>query len=52
MPTRFLTTPEPPMMLTPAANDHAMRTRYTGILTIIGIPTALRREAMTSGKSV
>jgi hypothetical protein len=40
------------MILTPAASDHAMSTRYTGILTIMGMPTALSSAAMTSGKSV
>jgi hypothetical protein len=39
-------------MLTPAANDHAIRTRYTGILTMTGMPMALSSEATTSGNSV
>jgi hypothetical protein len=52
MQTRFLTTPEPPIMLTPAASDQAMRTIYTGIRMMTGIPIALRSEAMTRGNSV
>jgi hypothetical protein len=52
MPTRFRTTPDPPIIDTPAARDHAMRTRYTGTLTMMGMPMALRSAAMTSGNSV
>ena len=52
MPTRFFTTPEPPRMLTPAANDHAISTVYTGMRAIFGRWRALSSAAMTSGKSV
>jgi hypothetical protein len=52
MPTRFLTTPEPPRILTPAASDHATSTMYTGILAIMGRPIALSIDAMTSGNKV
>lgn len=52
MPTRFFTTPEPPRMLTPAANDHAMSTMYTGTRAIVGRRRALSIAAMTSGKRV
>lgn len=52
MPTRFCTTPLPPRILTPAASDHATRTRYTGILGMVGSPRADISEAMTRGKRV
>ena len=52
MPTRFFNTPEPPRILIPAARDHAIKTRYTGIRGIVGRPMALRRAAITKGKSV
>jgi hypothetical protein len=47
-----LTTPLPPRILTPAANDHATSTRYTGILAICGRFKAESNDAMTSGKRV
>lgn len=52
MPTLFLRTPEPPRILIPAARDHAIKTRYTGIRAMVGSPIALSRAAMTRGKSV
>ena len=52
MPTLFLTTPEPPRMLIPAAIDQAISTRYTGTLAMTGRPKADNIEAMTSGNSV
>lgn len=52
MPTRLRNTPDPPRILTPAASDHAIRTRYTGMRAIVGRPKALSREAITRGKSV
>lgn len=39
-------------MLTPAAKDHSINTMYTGIRAMLGMLTALRSDAMTSGKSV
>ena len=50
--TLFLTTPDPPKMLTPAANDHATSTMYTGMRAIMNSPTALSSDAMTRGKIV
>lgn len=52
MPTLFLRTPEPPRILIPAARDHAIKTRYTGIRAMVGSPIALSRAAMTRGKRV
>jgi hypothetical protein len=39
-------------MLTPAAKDHAMSARYTGIRAIVGRPNALSIAAMTRGNRV
>jgi len=50
--TLFFTTPDPPRMLTPAANDHATSTMYTGIRAIVNNPSALSSAAMTRGKMV
>ena len=52
MPTLFLTTPLPPRILTPAASNQAMRTRYTGTRTTMGMPRALSKAAMTRGNRV
>jgi hypothetical protein len=40
------------MMLIPAASDQRIRTRYVGILAIVGRWRAERSAAMTSGKRV
>ena len=39
-------------MLTPAANDQAINTRYIGTLAIMKSPKALRSDATTSGNMV
>jgi hypothetical protein len=52
MPTRFFTTPEPPMMLIPAASDQATSTIYTGTRTTRGMLNALSNAAIESGNIV